>query len=213
MLTLGSKFNRSYTLNIMFNGEWCDLTILFNKNNLYTAYQLDQKTYSKTKKNGFSNIIFFDIKKSSFCNTFLDISDIKSSGLDIKNQFNTVYTQYKDIIKFELNETIKLSRVTSKNGSSENSINIHVFRFTLLEDNFLYCLVERQLIDSIMGKKIVRTSAYQLQTSEASKYLAAAVNKYSAHKNIVTPEQALQSALSEDSTNNITPQQQRGGIL
>lgn len=209
MITLGSKFNRSYSLNLMFNKEWCNLDIIFNKNNLYTAFQIDQKSYVKNIKNGCSALIFFDIKKSTFCNTFLDTSDVKTSNLDIKNQFNSVYTQYKDMIKFELNETIKLSKISTGHGFLENLINIHVFRFNVLEDSFLYCLVERQYIDMVVQKKIVRTSAYQLQTKEASEYLSAAVSKYQINKNIMTPEQAIQSVFMDD----ISPQKKRGGIL
>lgn len=210
MYSLGSKFNRSYTLNLMFNGEWCDLTIFFNKNNLYTAYQVDQKTYSKIKKNGNSNIIFFDVRKSSFCNLFVDMSDVRSQNLDIKNQFNCLYTQYKDIVHYELNETIKLSKTHTPNGWVDNILNIYVFRLSLMENNFLYCLAERQLADSVLQKKIVRTSSYQLQTKEAANYLSKLVSKYKQpDRKIDTPETLVKSILCDE----LTPQQKRGGIL
>ena len=210
MVSLGSKFNRLYTLNLLFNNEWCDLTILFNKNNLYTAYQLDQKTYLKSKKCGYSNYIFFDIKKSSFVNTFFDTSDMKSQTLDIKNQFNTLYTQYKDTVRYELNETIKLSKIKTNHGTFDNILNIYIFRLCLMETDFLYCLTERQYIDSILQKKIVRTSAYQLQTKESSEYLSKLIaNKSMKDRKIDTPESLIKSVLSDD----ITPQQKRGGLL
>lgn len=210
MIELGSKFNRSYTLNLMFNDEWCNLTIFFNKNNLYTAYQLDQKTYLKTK-DSCSSFIFFDIRKSSFANTFLDISDlIKSSNLDIKNQFNSLYTQYKDIVRYELNETIKLSKVKTPHGWFDNTLSVYVFRLCLEESNFLYCLTERQFIDTIQQRKIVRTSSYQLQTSEAGEYLSSLIFKYSPQKRVIdTPESIIKSVV----TDGLTPQQKRGGIL
>lgn len=210
MISLGSKFNRLYSLNLMFNNNWCDLTILFNKNNLYTAYQLDQTTYSRLKKNNLSYYIFFDIKKSSFANTFFDISDIRTQTLDIKNQFNTIFTQYKDLVRYELNETIKLSRVHTNHGDFDNILNIYIFRLSLMENDFLYCLTERQLIDTIMQKKIVRTSAYQLQTKESGDYLSKLISKKSlTDRKIDTPETLVRSILSND----ITPQQKRGGLL
>jgi len=216
---LNSKFNRAHTIKLHFDGKWSELTIFYNKNNLYTSFNLDQSTYERTKRKdgGCSSGVFFDLSKSLFCKTFLDVKNFYTSNLDAKNQFNTILAQHRDIVSCELNETIVLEKqkVTWSKIPQDSSLNIHVFRLALYEDLFYYVLAERQYVDTILGKKIVRTSALQVETEEARKYINQASSKFSTSISLKQQscEDALRSVFTDDKQNNNAKKIERCGVL
>ena len=167
MLTFGNKLNRSYTLFLPFMNDFCEITILFNKSNSFVGFNLDQRNYVKSRNGEIKSFIFSDLSKSAFATSFLDIRDFRSKNLDIKQQFNNILPDYKDKIHYETNETIKLSKITTVKGKLESCIYVYVFRFTDLGNDFLYCLTERQHIDVVLDKKIVRTNAMQISSNNA----------------------------------------------
>ena len=155
---LNDKFNREYTLKLKFLNRDCELSVFFNKNNLYTAFSLDQATYEKNKKKSNSSIIFFDLNKSLFAKTFLDLKNFNTNNIDIKNQYSSIYSQHRDIVSREFYENIVLdtTKVSWHNQLQDNSIKLNIFRLSLYESDFLFLLCERQLIDPVLGKKIIR---------------------------------------------------------
>ena len=197
---LSDKFNRCHSLKLQFENDICELSVFYNKGNLYTGFQLDQTTYERTKRGNYSSGVFFDLNKSLFCKTFLDTKNFYTNTMDIKNQFTSIYPHHKDLIRCELSETIVLSKqhVRWSKVPQDNSLTVSVFRLSLYENDMFYVLAERQFIDTILGKKIVRSSAYQIQTEEAKKYTDAAAAKYNTTEVKRQPtEQALASLFNK----------------
>jgi hypothetical protein len=165
MLTLGSKLNRSYSMYLPFAGDYCEISIIFNKSNSFIGFNLDHQHYTAARNHKLHSTIYHDLNKSEFAVSFLDIRNYRSRSLDIKQQFHNILPNYKDSIHYETNETIKLSKIKTNKGAFESCIYVYIFRYTDFGDDFLYCLAERQHIDSVLDKKIVRTSAIQLATN------------------------------------------------
>jgi len=105
----------------------------------------------------------------------LDIRDYRSKNLDIKQQFNNILPDFKDKIHYETNETVKLSKITTPKGKLESCLYIYVFRITDFGNNFLYCLAERQHIDVVLDKKIVRTASIQISSNECNEDLTSMI--------------------------------------
>lgn len=197
---LNDKYNRAYSLKINFENNLSELNVFFNKSNLYTAFSVDQTTYERTKRGNYTNIIFFDLSKSIFCKTFLDVKNFYTNTIDIKNQYNCIYPYHRDLISCEFDETIVLGKhkVTWSKIPEENKISIRIFRLSLYENDFFYVLSERQLVDPILHKKIVRTSSYQLSTNECVKYISGIASKYNTEEiKKQTTEEALKSVFKD----------------
>ena len=175
MFTLGNKLNRSYDLYVPFMDSNCEISIIFNKSNSFLGFNLDHKNYIKSRNNELHSSIYQDLNKSVFATSFLDIRNFRSKTLDIKQQFHNILPDYRDTIHYETNETIKLSKVTTKKGDFESCLYVYIFRYTNFDNNFLYCLAERQHIDSVLDKKIVRTCAIQLASNECYEDMASIV--------------------------------------
>jgi hypothetical protein len=186
MITLGHRLNRSYSLYLPFNNDFCEISILFNKTNSFVGHNLDQKNYIKSKNGDIKVFSFFDLSTSAFATAFLDIRNFKSRNLDIQHQFHNILPEFKDNIHYETNETITLSKVVTPKGKLESCIYIYVFRLTNYGNDFIYCLVERQHIDCLLDRKIVRTSAIQISTNECYEDLISMIE--SSNKNMIRPE-------------------------
>lgn len=166
MFTLGNKLNRMYSIHIPFMNDHCEISLAFNKSNSFIGFNLDQTNYIKSRKNEIHCKIYQDLSISAFATSFLDIRNFKSRNLDIKQQFHNILPEYQNQIHYETNETIKLSKIRTKKGEFESCLYLYVFRYTDFDDQFIYCVAERQHIDVILDKKIVRTSALQLCSND-----------------------------------------------
>ena len=186
MLTLGSKLNRMYSLNLPFMKDFCGIEILFNKTNSFIGYNVDQYNYIKSKNNECKCFIFSDLAQSAFATSFLDLRSFKSKNLDIKQQFNNILPDFRGRIHYESNESIKLSKIITPNGKVESCLYIYVFRLTDYGNDFLYCLVERHHIDIALDRKIVRTSAIQLSSNECAEDLSVLIE--SVNRKVVKTE-------------------------
>jgi len=194
MLVLGTKLNRLYTLYLPFMDSFCEISVIFNKSNSFIGFNLDQKNYVRSRNNEFRSIIYQDLDKSEFATSFLDIRNFKTRNLDIKMQFHNILPIYRDRVQYETNETIKLSKVQTKRGVYESCLYIYVFRYVDFGNNFLYCLAERQHIDIVLDKKIVRTGAIQLCSNEAFEDMAKIVE--TSNRNFLTASESVDSAIS-----------------
>jgi len=204
MIRLGTKYNRSYDLYFEFKREHLILNVLFNRNNLYTAFNIDRQIYQEIKSSDSRIDIFFDVHKSLFCDTFMELRDMKSSTIDIKNQFYNILPEYRDLIQIESRESLKLS------DSNDNTISIYTFRFKLYRTNFLYCLTERQHIDQINNKKVVRTAGFQLASKDSYLYMQSLCEK----RNTPMIEPQICSEAFKDIFESTTQQHiDRGGLL
>lgn len=214
---LNEKYNRAYSVKVRFESNELELNVFYNKSNLYTAFTIDQSIYEKAKRGNYTNLIFFDINKSIFCKTFLNTRNFYTNTMDVKNQFVNIMPHHRDIINCEFDETIILGKqkVTWNKIPQDNSISVRLFRLCLYENNFFYLIAERQLIDPVLHKKIVRTSAYQLGTSESTKYISGIAAKYNTQEvKKQTTEEALKTIFSDTQNNiNTDDKLERCGIL
>lgn len=199
---IDNRYNRLHCFKFKFENYDSDLSIFYNKENTYTAFKLDQTTYEKTKRRGYSTAIFFDLSKSLFSKTFLDTRNFKTQSIDVRNQYYNVLAQHRNIIQCEFSEKIILgsTKVTWDKTPQFNSLTINLFRLSLYEDSFAYILCERQIIDPIMGRKIVRTSSYQIENDSARKYVTTAAKKFNGSQIIQKQncEDAMRSLFVED---------------
>lgn len=166
MFTLGSKLNRLYSMHFAFMESFCEISVVFNKSNSFIGFNIDQKNYIKGRNGEIKTSMFQDLNKSAFATSFLDIRNFKSKNLDIKQQFYNILPDYRDKIHYETNETIKVSKIRTPKGELESCLYIYVFRLTDLGNDFIYCLTERQHIDVVLDKKIVRTGGLQLCSND-----------------------------------------------
>lgn len=199
---IDSRYNRAYCLKFRFENNESDLSIFYNKENTYTAFNLDQTTYERTKRKGYSTAIFFDLNKSLFSETFLDLRNFKTQSIDVRNQYCGILPQHRNIIQCEFTEKIILgtSKVTWDKVPQNNSLTISLLRLSLYEESFIYVVCERQLIDPVMGRKIIRTSSYQLENDETRKYVTTAAKKFNVSHSIQKQncEDAMRSLFVED---------------
>ena len=183
MISFGNKINRSYSLYLPFRGNFTIITTYFSKSNTYIAFVTEQSIMQACKNGELNSQIYRDLRQSSFASTFLDIRDLKSSNLDIRCQFSNILPNFKDKIQYFSNETIKLSKVQTSNGPFESVLYLYVFGFSDYPDDFIYCLAERQHIDTVIGKKLVRTSAIQISTKDCLENMNKMVSFYNGKTN------------------------------
>lgn len=215
------KCDRAWCFRLSFENRESDLTVFYNTNNLYTSFDLDQTTYERVKRKGYSVGIFFDLNKSLFAKSFLDLKNFKTNSLDIKNQYSGILPQHKGIITCDFSQKIicGTTKVTWDRVPQENSLTVNMFRLSLYEQDFFYVLTQRQVIDDVLGKKIVRTSAYQIETDTSRKYLSQASKKYNTTETIKKQncEDAMRTLFEDDITKNAPKknnrQIERCGIL
>jgi len=174
MLTFGNKFNRTYGLFLPFKGDHVCVNIFFHKSNTHLGFTSDTKLSRMSREEEITTQIFRNLKQSSFASTFLDIRDVRSSGLDIRNQFYNIQEKFKDKIFYITNETIKLHKIPNpkdQNKVFESNLYIYIFSFSDYPDDFLYVLTERHHIDTYLNKKLVRSSAFQISTRDCQENL------------------------------------------
>jgi len=204
MLTFGSKLNRSYTMYVPFMKNHIEVSALFNKANTYIGFNTDQRIYQMHRNNEVHSYIYKNLTESVFATTYLDLRDFKSKNLDIRQQFNNILAQFRDKIEYIANETVKVSKVKTDNGEFESSLFLYVFSFTDYEDEFLYFLAERQHIDVVLNKKLVRTCGLQLCSNEAYEDLLTSVeyhNNKAIHKEDL--DESLQTLFPEKKKVNV----------
>jgi len=174
MLTFGNKFNRTYGLFLPFKGDHMAINIFFHRSNTHIGFTSDTKISRLCRENQVITQIFRDLKQSSFASTFLEIRDVRSAGLDIRNQFYNIQEKFKEKVFYITNETIKLHKIPNPNQQKkflESNLFVYIFSFSDYPDDFLYILAERHHIDTYLNKKLVRTCSFQISTKECQENL------------------------------------------
>ena len=198
MLTFGPKINRSYVMYLPFMDDHVEVSVMFNKTNTYLGFNTDERTYHKHKNGDIHSNIFKDLTKSSFAVTFLDVRDFRSRNLDIKQQFHNIMPKFQDKIQYQANETLKLSKVKTNGGEFDSTLYLYVFSLIDYGTEFLYFLAERQHIDVVLDKKVVRTCALQLCSKDKYEDLIETVEHYnSEHLQTTTVDDVMKEAFDE----------------
>jgi len=167
-LTLGKAFNRSHNMRVHFLDGFYDIGIFYNTKSYFVLF--DIKPIASMTNNDCSTKIqmFKNIEASKFCQLFMNLHSYKSENLDIQNQVKKIKSNYDDTLIMNMNETITLARINlTSEKQVEDFINIQGYTLTDYTNEYLFLIVERCFIDRYDSKKIVRTGAIQLSTSNS----------------------------------------------
>jgi len=166
-LVLGKSFNRSYSTRLQFLDGFFNIGIFFNNRSPFLLFNVEPNfPLSKEVKNYKINM-FKNIESSIFAETFLNLHNYKNGSLDIINQFKEIKNEFSNDVAFILNENIILSKYTIQERDLYDQIIIYGLTLTSYPNEFVYILAERQNIVSKLKKKLVRTSALQISTSNS----------------------------------------------
>lgn len=166
-LTLGKLFDRNYTMQISFLDGHYNIGTFFNKRSTNLLFSVDADFDDMPTKYGVKINMFKNLKSSKFAETFLNLHNFKKSTLDITNQFENIKDEYTHDISFILNETLKLSKIDIDGRVLYDVLNLYGFTMNVYNNEFIYIIAERQNILKKLGKKMVRTTAVQISTSNA----------------------------------------------
>lgn len=166
-LTLGKSFNRSYSVRLPFLDGFFNIGIYFNNKSPFLLFNIDPDfPVTKDIKNYKINM-FKNVESSAFSETFLNLHNYKSNSLDIINQFKEIKSDFVNDVAFILNENIILSKVVIQDKELYDQIIIYGLTLTSYSNEFIFLLTERQNIVTKLKKKLVRTSALQIATSNS----------------------------------------------
>lgn len=207
-----NNFNRSYNLSLKFKKKLFDLNILFNNFNTYTSYFIKKETYHTLKNCGNKLNVCFDIKRSLFCNTFLDFDDKKCDSCNLVNSFNGIYTQFKDLLYYDIKETITLGKILSGSSFIENKLDINVFKLYKFPDDFVFCICNRQFVNDKTKKRFVRSSTFSMYSNDCNNYLFSLYKKYKTDGGKLEDCETAMESLFDNGKPNMTPQQLQNGF-
>lgn len=166
-LTLGKLFDRNYNMQVPFLDGHYNIGTFFNKRSTNLLFSVEPDFSDMPTKYGVKINMFKNLKSSKFAETFLNLHNFKKTTLDIMNQFENVKDEYSYDISFILNETLKLSKVEVDGRELFDTLNLYGFTMTAYNNEFIFIIAERQNILKKLGKKMVRTTAVQISTSNA----------------------------------------------
>ena len=169
-LQLGKSFNRQYTIRLPFLDGFYNIGLFYNNKSSFLLFSVDSD-FSLSKENELKHStkisMFKNIESSKFCETFLNLHSYRSSSLDIINQFKEIKPEYTLDINFLFNETLTMSKIHFDNSIFYDNLNLYGFTLTAYMNEFIFLIAERQNIITKLKKKVVRSSAIQIATSNA----------------------------------------------
>ena len=167
-LTLGKVFNRNYNLRLPFLNGYYDIGIFYNKISSFVLFQVNSDFSNTDKYESSTKISMFkNLNSSKFCETFLNLYNIKKDTMDIINQFDSIKPEYSMDTNFIINETISLSKIKYDDRIFYDTLTIYGFALASFSNEFIFILAERQNINSKLKKKVVRTTALQISTTSS----------------------------------------------
>lgn len=166
-LVLGKSFNRSYSTRIQFLDGFFNIGIFFNNRSPFLLFNVEPDFPLSREIKNYKINMFKNIESSVFCETFLTLHNYKNTSLDIINQFKEIKNEFVNDVAFIINENIILSKYTLQDRDVYDQIIIYGLTLTSYTNEFIYILAERQNIISKLKKKLVRTSALQIATSNS----------------------------------------------
>lgn len=169
-LQLGRSFNRQYNIRLPFLDGFYNVELFYNNKSSFLLFGVESDfTQSKTKelKHSIKINMFKNIESSKFCETFLNLHNYRNQSLDIINQFKEIKPDYTLDVNFLFNETLIMSKVNVENSIFYDNLNLYCFTLSSHSSEFIFLIAERQNIITKLHKKIVRSSAIQIATSNS----------------------------------------------
>lgn len=165
-LKLGKSFNRKYTIQIPIMNGYYNLDIYFDKKSTFLLFNIKSDFENNALEHNVKINMFKNLEASKFCETFIDLHNFRKNTLDIVNQFKKIKDNYTHNISFILNETITLSKLHLDDKNIYDKLTIYGLTMEGFNKEFVFIITERQNILKRLGKKIVRTSALQIATTQ-----------------------------------------------
>ena len=125
MLQFGPKLNRSYSVYLPYMRGNINVSIFFSKTNAFLGFKTDSRLQNLCKTDSIVVNTYKDLKNSLFATTFLDIKDFRSDNLDIRCQFSNILNEFQEKLQYISNESIKLSKVQTDNGTFESLVYLY----------------------------------------------------------------------------------------
>jgi len=196
-LELGKSFDRNYIIRIPFLNGYYNIGIFFYRNSNFLLFRADSDFPITTNTHGIKINMFKNLETSKFCDVFLKLHNYRGDNLDIINQFDSIKEEYQVDVINKINESIILSKIKYNDKIFYSNVLIYGLTITAYEKEFLFLIAERQHIIAKLKKKIVRTTAIQLSTSQSLKILdefyddykkSSNINNNNSHKRIILSE-------------------------
>jgi len=169
-LELGKSFDRHYSLRVPFLDGYYNIGVFFHKSSNFLLFRVDPDFMGHSQQShGIKINMFKNLESSKFCETFLELHNYRGNNLDITNQFNKIKDDYYTDVVFTFNESINLSKYDYEGKTFYNTVMLYGLTLVGYEKEFLFIVTERQHIVAKLKKKIVRTTAVQLSTSQSIK--------------------------------------------
>lgn len=171
-LTLGKSFDRSYYVRLPFMDGFYNIGVFFNKRSDFVLFRLDQDfPFDKPKNSDISQSVkinmFKNLESSKFCEVFIELYSYRSASLDIINQFKKVKEESNESVIYLLNETINLFKVEFEDRVFYDTLSLYGLTLSSYSNEFIFLIAERQNVVRKLNKKIVRTRALQISTTNS----------------------------------------------
>ena len=167
-LELGKSLDRSYNLRVPFLNGFYKIGVYFHKNSNFLLFRADPDfPTSSVESHGIKINMFKNLETSKFCESCLKLHNYRGENLDISNQFDRIKDDYYDEIIFVLNEAITLSKYKVEDKEYFSQVMLYGLTISGYENEFIFLIAERQHIMAKLKKKVVRTTAVQLATTNS----------------------------------------------
>lgn len=167
-LILGKSLNRSYNFRLPFLNGYYNINIFFNKKSTFLLFGIEPDFKDgDNSQNGIKINMFKNLQSSRFCETFLKLHNYKGSKLDIVNQFESIRPDYESHINFLFNESINLSKVEIEGKIFYDTLLVYGLTLEAYLNEYIFVIAEKQNIIQRLNKKIVRTTAIQIATTNS----------------------------------------------
>lgn len=183
-LTLGKKLERSYSFRIPFCSGFYDISVFFNKKNTFLLFRIDPIFPQEDSHIAIGSKInmYKNLKSSKFCDTFIKLHSYRGENLDILNQFKCFRDELCSYSIQLFNETITLDKFTlDYDRAFYDTLTIFGFTIDSCSNDYIFVIAERQNINAILKKKIVRTTGLQIATSNSLSILEGFYNDLKNH--------------------------------
>jgi len=167
-LNLGKSLNRCYQLRLPFLDGFYNINVFFNKKSTFLLFSIEPSFRESINFSYGAKInMFKNLQSSKFCETFLKINNYRGIKLDIVNQFESVKSEYISDINFIFNESISLAKIDIDDKTFYDKLLIYGLTLESYSNEFIFIIAEKQNVIRKLNKKIVRTTAVQIGTSNS----------------------------------------------
>jgi hypothetical protein len=177
MLKLGKELNRCYNIRIPFLNYHYIISIFYNTSSNFLLFKVENPNNEHFDEDNVTHGIkinmFKNLRASKFCSTFLNLHNYRNENLDIVCQYDSIQDFYHSEVTLISNENIILNKIKSDDGNKifNDSLSIYSFTFPSYYNEFIFIIAERQHIVKKIKKKIVRSTALQIATTQSLNFL------------------------------------------